>query len=73
MSKLKDLHTLVRLLKEFEYPVSPILEYAIKEKEEKLCEEDASVGVEDSCIVIICNEFIFLTYKPYTLFRLPLL
>lgn len=36
MNKLKDLHTLVRLLREFEFPVSPILEYAIKEKEEEL-------------------------------------
>ena len=36
MSKLDDLYTLVRLLKEFELPVSPILEYAIKEKEEEL-------------------------------------
>ena len=32
MSKLEDLHTLVRLLKEYEFPVSPILEYAIQEK-----------------------------------------
>lgn len=32
MSKIDDLHTLVRLLKEFELPVSPILEYTIKEK-----------------------------------------
>lgn len=36
MSKLDDLYTLVRLLKEFEFPVSPILEYAIKSKEEEL-------------------------------------
>lgn len=36
MSKLDDLHTLVRLLNEFELPVSPILEYAIKNKEEEL-------------------------------------
>lgn len=36
MSKLDDLHTLVRLLNELELPVSPILEYAIKEKEEEL-------------------------------------
>ena len=36
MSKLDDLQTLVRLLKEFEFPVSPILEYAIKEKIEQL-------------------------------------
>lgn len=37
MSKLDDLHTLIRLLNEFGFPVSPILEYAIKEKEEELC------------------------------------
>lgn len=42
MSKLKDLHTLVRLLKEFEFPVSPILEYAIKEKIEQLSSDDES-------------------------------
>jgi hypothetical protein len=35
MSKLEDLHTLVRLLQEFELPVSPILEYAINEKIEE--------------------------------------
>lgn len=48
MSKLDDLHTLVRLLKEFEFPVSPILEYAIKEKEEELCVEFPSIVAEDS-------------------------
>lgn len=36
MGKLDDLHTLVKLLDAFELPVSPILEYAIKEKEEEL-------------------------------------
>lgn len=36
MSKFDDLQTLVRLLNEFELPVSPILEYAIKEKIEQL-------------------------------------
>ena len=40
MSRLEDLRTLKRLLKEFEFPVSPILEYAIKEKEEQLCADD---------------------------------
>lgn len=40
MSKLEDLHTLVRLLKEFEFPVSPILEYAIKEKIDQLSSND---------------------------------
>lgn len=42
MSKLDDLHTLVRLLNEFEFPVSPILEYAIKEKIEQLSSDDES-------------------------------
>lgn len=46
MSKLDDLHTLQRLLKEFEFPVSPILEYAIMEKEEELCA--GNIG-------IVCN------------------
>lgn len=36
MNKIEDLHTLIRLLAEFEFPVSPILEYAIKNKEEEL-------------------------------------
>ena len=40
MSKLDDLHTLQRLLKEFEFPVSPILEYAIKEKIDQLSSDD---------------------------------
>ena len=42
MSKLDDLHTLQRLLKEFEFPVSPILEYAIKEKIDQLSSDDDS-------------------------------
>ena len=36
MSKLEDLHTLVKLLKKYEFPVSPILEYAINEQIEQL-------------------------------------
>lgn len=48
MSKLDDLHMLVRLLKEFEFPVSPILEYAIKEKEEELCADCPTVVKNDS-------------------------
>lgn len=47
MSKLDDLHTLQRLLKEFEFPVSPILEYAIKEKEEELCANDIELACEN--------------------------
>ena len=42
MSKLDDLHTLQRLLKEFEFPVSPILEYAIKEKLEQFSLDNVS-------------------------------
>lgn len=48
MSKLDDLQTLKRLLKDFKFPVSPILEYAIKEKEAELCAECHSVNKEDS-------------------------
>lgn len=36
MGRIDDLHTLMRLLKEFDLPVSPILEYAIKEKYQML-------------------------------------
>ena len=36
MGTLNDLQTLVRLLEEFELPVSQILQYAIKEKMESL-------------------------------------
>lgn len=42
MSKLDDLHTLQRLLKEFDFPISPILEYAIKEKIDQLSSDDDS-------------------------------
>lgn len=38
MGRVDDLHTLVRLLKEFDLPVSPILEYAIKEKIDECAE-----------------------------------
>lgn len=47
MSKLDDLHTLKRLLKEFELPVSPILEYAIKEIEAKLCTDESPASGND--------------------------
>lgn len=40
MGSLEDLHTLIRLLRKYELPVSPILEYAIKEKEEELCADN---------------------------------
>lgn len=47
MSKLDDLQTLVRLLKEFEFPVSPILEYAIKEKEDELYAKNSLIVEEE--------------------------
>ena len=54
MSRLDDLHTLVRLLQEFELPVSPILEYSIKEKEEELmqnsAEEHAPINFEQATV-----------------------
>lgn len=57
MSKLDDLHTLVRLLKEFEFPVSPILEYAIKEREEQYT-------IEANSITMVCeNEPVSDVYK----------
>ena len=40
MSKIEDLRTLVKLLKEYELPVSPILEYAINEQIEKFSSND---------------------------------
>ena len=45
MSKLDNLHTFVRLLNECEFPLSPILEYAIKEKIEQLSSDDESTVV----------------------------
>ena len=43
MNKLEDLYTLVGLLKNFELPISPILEFAIKEKEEQLLAGNSEV------------------------------
>ena len=42
MTKLDNLHTFVRLLNECEFPVSPILEYAIKEKIEQFSLDNVS-------------------------------
>lgn len=39
MGRIDDLNMLVRLLKEFDLPVSPILEYAIKEKMGEMVEQ----------------------------------
>ena len=47
MSKIDDLHTLVRLLKEFELPISPILEFAIKEKEQELCADSIGIACDN--------------------------
>ena len=57
MSKLDDLYTLVRLLKEFEFPVSPILEYAIKSKEEELRTGHDEASCDDAvCVEPVCIE-----------------
>lgn len=48
MGNLEDLQTLIRLLKKYELPVSPILEYAIREKEEALCIDDSVNDSEGS-------------------------
>lgn len=52
MSKLEDLHTLVRLLKEYEFPVSPILEYAINEQIEQLSSNDENPIVKPTIEVL---------------------
>ena len=53
MNKLDDLHTLKRLLMEFELPVSPILEYAIKEIESKLCVDESFANSDDDTSVVL--------------------
>ncbi len=71
MGKLEDLHMLVRLLKEFEFPVSPILEYAIKAKEDELlstqdsttCEEEPTNMSEPITFTSIQDEFTSYLYK----------
>ncbi len=71
MGKLEDLHMLVRLLKEFEFPVSPILEYAIKAKEEELlftddvatCVEEPTSMSETITLSSIKDEFTHYLYK----------
>lgn len=47
MNTLDDLKTLKRLLAEFELPVSPILEYAIQNKEEELMSQSAEDIVKE--------------------------
>lgn len=52
MGTLNDLKTLVRLLEEFELPVSPILQYAIKEKMAlKLNNKSITAGGDNGLIV----------------------
>lgn len=46
MGKLDDIHTLVILLKEFDLPVSPILEYAIKDRERQYSESTNRVETD---------------------------
>ncbi len=52
MNTLEDLHTLVRLLHEFKFPVSPILEYEIQEKIENFKENESTC---ESCLNIQCE------------------
>ncbi len=56
MSKLDDLNTLVRLLKDFEFPVSPILEYAIKEKMAQLSSVEEDPVVKPTVEVQVIDE-----------------
>lgn len=70
MNDLDKLHTLVRLLKEFEFPISPILEYAILEKEKELCTanaptvNDASVNnFKDQSMNVVCISTPFISLK----------
>ena len=53
MGNLEDLHTLSRLLAEFELPVSPILQYAIKCKEEELSDAQTNDLVNETIPEII--------------------
>ena len=64
MSKLDDLHTLVRLLKEFEFPISPILEYAIQEKIKQLSSKDESPVIIPITEVLKKEEVLKVPVKP---------
>ena len=55
MKSLDDLHLLVRLLKEFELPISPILEFAINELEENLKADVSQTINREVCGVISNN------------------
>jgi len=56
MGTLNDLQTLVRLLEEFELPVSPILQYAIKEKMASLHGGQDTIEY-DSTVELKCEAF----------------
>lgn len=55
MKTLENLHLLVRLLKEFELPISPILEFAIKEKENQICSESSLAVAKKEIETTPCN------------------
>ena len=48
MTKIEELHYIIELLNKHDLPLSPILEYAIKEKEEELCADCPTVVKNDS-------------------------
>lgn len=53
MGKLEDIQTLRRLLKEYRLPVSPILEYAIKNIEDEAGLADATHTPDDSDVISV--------------------
>lgn len=52
MRSVEDLHTLVSLLNEFNLPISPILEFAIKEKENELMQSVRTQNNAKSVVAI---------------------
>ena len=54
MTKIDDLNTLKRLLREFNFPISPVLEYAINEKEKELLDANSMEDVDKNSS-IRCN------------------
>ena len=52
MNTIEDLITLERLLAEFEFPVSPILQYAIQEKKEELTAEETVAETAEETISV---------------------
>lgn len=53
MPTLEDLHTLIRLLNEFQFPVSPVLKFAIKEKEEELTGHEVLDSVAEEIVPLV--------------------